>query len=75
MPKYRVTSPHAVHGHAPGEEFDAELDPAHERRLLIGGHIDYVPEVSDGPTEEPTCLDCESGPCMCPELCATEDEG
>ena len=42
MPRYRVVGTHEVLGHAPGESFEADLDPVQERRLIAGGHIARV---------------------------------
>jgi hypothetical protein len=54
MPRYKNTAKTRVLGYEPGEEFDIDLDEVQERRLLEGGHIDYVHEapVSLGPTED-----------------------
>jgi hypothetical protein len=38
-PRYRVTGQSAVLGHESGAEFEDDLEPAHEARLLAGGHL------------------------------------
>lgn len=42
MTTYRVTGQTAFAGHEPGEEFEAELDPAQERRAIERGSIKAV---------------------------------
>jgi hypothetical protein len=39
MTAYKVTGPTAFMGHPPGEEFEADLDPALEERALDRGSI------------------------------------
>ena len=54
MTTYKVTAPTGFHGHAEGEEFDAELTPEQERRAKERGSIKIVnkskkkEEASDG---------------------------
>ena len=51
---YKVTGSTAFQGHAPGEEFDAELDPDLERRAKDRGSIRVVKrgdEAADGKEE------------------------
>ena len=39
MDLYRVTARRQVLGFHPGTEFEADLDPVQEGRLLAGGHL------------------------------------
>ena len=39
---YEVTGPGPFHGHAPGEKFEADLDPEQERRAIARGSIRAV---------------------------------
>lgn len=39
MSRYRVVGKHAYREHPPGETFEAELDPAAEKRALARGDI------------------------------------
>lgn len=36
---YRVSGPHRVHGHDPGETFKARFSREHEQYLIRAGHI------------------------------------
>lgn len=49
--QYRVTSPRAVHGYAPGETFEAEFTEAQEARLIANGLIERTDEGADEPDE------------------------
>ena len=42
MTKYKVTGPTSYAGHKPGEEFEADLDPAAEQRALDRGSIEVA---------------------------------
>lgn len=42
MTTYKVTGPTAYRGHAPGEEFQADLSPDEERRAKERGSIRVV---------------------------------
>ncbi len=44
MLKYRVIGGRAILGHKPGTEFEADLKPSHEARLVKLGHIEVVVE-------------------------------
>lgn len=44
MPTYRVIGGRTIHGHKPGEEFEADLDKEHEARLMRLEHIELVEE-------------------------------
>ncbi len=55
--KYRNIGVTRVLGYAPGEEFEADLEPAQEYRLLIGGHIDYVHEDPEEAALDPDDVD------------------
>ena len=39
---YEVVGNHAVHGHAPGSTFAAELDAWAEKHLIEAGHLRVV---------------------------------
>ena len=47
MDLYRVTARRTVLGFDPGTEFEADLDPVQEGRLLAGGHL---VKLADGET-------------------------
>lgn len=47
--RYTVIGPVAVRGTAPGDDFEAELDPAQELRLIQGGHIRLADGSGDAP--------------------------
>lgn len=42
--QYEVIGRATVEGHKPGEKFHADLDPAHEARMLRGGFLRVVLE-------------------------------
>ena len=42
LTQYKVTGQRPFRGHLPGETFEAELDPAHERRAVGRGAIRVV---------------------------------
>lgn len=44
MLKYRVIGGRTILGNKPGTEFEAELTPSHEARLVRLGHIERVVE-------------------------------
>jgi hypothetical protein len=46
-PRYRVTGSQPVFDHQPGDEFEADLDPAQEQLLLAGGHLTRVGEAAE----------------------------
>lgn len=48
MTRYKVTSSTAYAGHAPGEEFEAELTEDEERRAKARGSIRVVKRDDDG---------------------------
>jgi hypothetical protein len=50
MTVYKVTGPVAFAGHQPGEEFEADLDPAQEARAKARGSIRVIRR--DKPPEE-----------------------
>ena len=52
MQKYRVTGGRTILGHEPGSEFEADLNKAHEERLLKNGFIEVVEESEPEPVEE-----------------------
>ena len=41
--RYEVCGKRETLEHAPGEQFEADLDPVMEARLIAGGHIRRVP--------------------------------
>lgn len=52
MKSYRVSGASPVLGHAPGEEFEAELDGIKEQRLLDCGAL-ALADKQPGPSPEP----------------------
>lgn len=52
--KYSVNAPSAVLGHEPGTEFEAELDPVVEKRLLDGGALKVVTQSAPAPAATPS---------------------
>ena len=52
MKSYRVSGANPVLGHAPGEEFEAELDEVMEQRLLDCGAL-ALADQKPGPSPEP----------------------
>ncbi len=51
--QYEVIGKANVHGFDPGERFHADLEPAHEARMLRGGYLRIVPKrVSRAPALE-----------------------
>jgi hypothetical protein len=52
MTVYKVTGPVAFAGHQPGEEFEADLDPAQEARAKARGSIRVVRRGDVKPHEE-----------------------
>ena len=55
MTRFRVCGTREVLGHAPGEEFDAEISDIQEWRLTVGGHIERVVGEGDwtAPDQQP----------------------
>lgn len=44
LKKYRVIGGRKIKGYKPGSEFEAELEPDHEARLMALEHIEVVEE-------------------------------
>lgn len=49
---YKVTGPHPVDGHAPGDEFTADMGEEREQQLVEGGHIRVVPKQKNKKEED-----------------------
>jgi len=49
---YRVTAATGYHGHQLGDEFDADLDEAAERRALERGSIEIVKKTGKAKTDQ-----------------------
>ena len=47
MTRFRVCGTREVLGHAPGEEFEADISDIQEWRLTVGGHIERVVDVEE----------------------------
>lgn len=57
LKKYRVIGGRKIKGHKPGSEFEAELEPDHEARLMKLGHIEIVEDEPEAPLENLSELD------------------
>lgn len=55
--RYVVTSIHPVLGHAPGEEFSADLPEGQEAALIGGGAIARKADVDPKPKPKPAAHD------------------
>lgn len=62
MARYRVSGSQRVLGHEPGSRFEADLDPAHETRLIGAGHLTRLAEREKKPESTAAAHEASAAP-------------
>ena len=60
MTTYKVLGSTSFAGHKPGEEFEAELDPAQEKRAKARGQLRVIKRSHNNQEEEEATADAEA---------------